>query len=111
MDLSEFAGKEVEILFTLWQDGAFTLQNMYVDDISIILDDSTVWFTDDVESGEMNWISTGWEISDGMNDNSFSLTLLERVNSDMEVEEFRSMNVDPETERGILFLDPIIKRI
>lgn len=110
MDLTEFEGKEVEILFTLWQDGAFTLQNIYVDDISIISDDSTVWFTDDVESGEMDWISTGWEITDGVNDNSFSLTLLERVNSDLNVEEFRYMDIDPTTETGLMYIEPISKK-
>ena len=110
MDLTEFAGKQVEILFTIWQDGAFTLQNMYVDDISIILDDSTVWFSDDVESGVDGWTSTGWYITDGMNDNNFGVILLERVTSDLQVSEIRSMDVDPDTETGIMLVDQIKKK-
>ena len=35
MDLSPFAEHEIDLYFTTWQDGAFTLQMMYVDDISI----------------------------------------------------------------------------
>ncbi len=35
MDLSPFAGHTIDLYFTTWQDGAFTLQMMYVDDISI----------------------------------------------------------------------------
>ena len=107
MDLTAFAGKQVEILFTLWQDGAFTLQNMYVDDISIILDDSTAWFSDDVELGMDGWTSTGWYITDGINDNSFSLTLLEKVDYWGLNGEILNMNLDPDTESGIMFLEPI----
>jgi len=107
MDLTGFAGKEVEILFTLWQDGAFTLQNMYVDDISISTDTDII-LTDDVESGPMSWSSTGWYITDGLNDNSFSLTLLEKVNYWGElIGEIISMDLDPVTQSGLMFLEPV----
>jgi len=35
MDLSQFAGHTITVYFRTWQDGAFTLQMMYVDDIVI----------------------------------------------------------------------------
>jgi hypothetical protein len=72
MDLSPFAGHQIEIHFRLWQDGAFTLQNMYVDDIAI----PEIGFLDDVESGEGDWETDGWYITDGMWDNDFEVTIL-----------------------------------
>ena len=45
MDLTPFAGHTIDLYFTTWQDGAFTLQMMYVDDISI----PEIGFSDDVE--------------------------------------------------------------
>jgi len=35
MDLTPFAGHDIDLYFTTWQDGAFTLQMMYVDDVAI----------------------------------------------------------------------------
>ncbi len=72
MDLSPFAGHQIEIHFRLWQDGAFTLQNMYVDDISI----PELSFFDDVESGEGDWETDGWYITNGMWDNDYEVTIL-----------------------------------
>ncbi len=72
MDLTPFAGHDIDIYFTLWQDGAFTLQNMYVDDISI----PEIAFSDDVEAGEDGWTTTGWYVTDGIQDNDFEVTIL-----------------------------------
>ncbi|MGB5911020.1 MAG: hypothetical protein WBH31_07510, partial [Promethearchaeia archaeon] len=72
MDLSPFAGHQIELHFRLWQDGAFTLQNMYVDDISI----PELGFLDDVESGEGDWETDGWYITDGIWDNDYEVTIL-----------------------------------
>ncbi|MFX1359159.1 MAG: hypothetical protein ACFE8T_02320 [Promethearchaeota archaeon] len=72
MDLSPFAGHQIELHFRLWQDGAFTLQNMYVDDISI----PEIGFFDDVESGEGDWETDGWYITNGMWDNDYEMTVL-----------------------------------
>lgn len=72
MDLTLFAGHEIDLYFTLWQDGAFTLQNMWIDDISI----PEIGFFDDVEAGEGDWISTGWYISDGIFENGWGVTLI-----------------------------------
>jgi hypothetical protein len=73
MDLTPFAGHTIDLYFTTWQDGAFTLQMMYVDDIEI----PEIGFLDDVESGEGNWTSTGWYITDGIWDNNWEATLIE----------------------------------
>ncbi|MFX1433288.1 MAG: hypothetical protein ACFFDL_01535 [Promethearchaeota archaeon] len=72
MDLSPFAGHQIELHFRLWQDGAFTLQNMYVDDIAI----PELGFSDDVESGEGDWETDGWYITDGIWDNDYEMTIL-----------------------------------
>jgi hypothetical protein len=76
MDLSLFAGHTIELYFVLWQDGAFTLQNMYVDDISI----PEIGFFDDVEAGEADWTAGGegwtggWVVSDGKQYNHWGVT-------------------------------------
>jgi hypothetical protein len=75
MDLSPFAGHAIDLYFTTWQDGAFTLQMMYVDDISI----PEIGFVDDVEAGEAGWTTTGWYITDGINDNNWEATLVETL--------------------------------
>lgn len=75
MDLTPFAGHEIELHFRTWQDGAFTLQMMYVDDISI----PEIGFFDDVEAGEDGWASTGWYITDGIWENNWEATLIESL--------------------------------
>jgi bacillopeptidase F (M6 metalloprotease family) len=60
MDLSPFAGHTIDLYFSTWQDGAFTLQMMYVDDISI----PEIGFFDDVKAGVDGWTSTGWYVTD-----------------------------------------------
>lgn len=72
MDLSAFGGHQIEIHFRLWQDGAFTLQNMYVDDISI----PEIGFTDDIEAGEDGWATDGWYVTDGILYNDWEVTVL-----------------------------------
>ncbi len=72
MDLSAFKGHQVEVHFRLWQDGAFTLQNMYVDDISI----PEIGFSDDVEAGEDGWATDGWYVTDGILYNDWEVTVL-----------------------------------
>ncbi len=73
MDLGQFAGHTITLYFRTWQDGAFTLQMMYVDDIVITGMD----FSDDVEAGSHGWISpaagdTGqWTIGTGLVPNNW----------------------------------------
>ena len=75
MDLSAFAGHTIDLYFTSWQDGAFTLQMMYVDDISI----PEVGFYDDVEAGADGWTTTGWYRTTGILPNDWQATLIETL--------------------------------
>jgi hypothetical protein len=108
MDLSPFAGHTIELYFRTWQDGAFTLQMMYVDDISI----PELGFFDDVEAGEDGWTADGWYRTDGIRDNGFGVTTIDTRwvftahypkpigNIDMELHDVRQMTVDPTTQSG-----------
>ena len=109
MDLTPFAGHAVDLYFTTWQDGAFTLQMMYVDDIAI----PEIGFFDDVEAGEDGWTSAGWFVTDGIQDNGFGVTTIDTKgvptarypeparNNAMTLHKVRTMTVDPVTQSGI----------
>ena len=100
MDLTPFAGHEIELHFRLWQDGAFTLLNMYVDDISI----PEIGLFDDVESGEDGWMTDGWEVTTGLFDNGWDMTVFdfkEKTNG-MELGGIWEMDVDFATQSGIV---------
>ena len=73
MDLSPFAGHRIDLYFTTWQDGAFTLKMMYVDNISI----PEIGFFDDVESGEGDWTSTEWYVTDGIESNNIGVVVID----------------------------------
>ena len=108
MDLTPFAGHDIELYFTTWQDGAFTLQMMYVDDISI----PELAFSDDVEAGADGWTSTGWTVTDGIVDNGWDVTTIDTKwvptarypepagNSAMPLHSISHMYVDPLTQMG-----------
>ena len=86
MDLSDFAGHVIDLKFTTWQDGAFTLQQMYVDDILITADGNPIYF-DDVEDPDQiplgwdttpNWDGGGsWSISLAYAENNWQATFIE----------------------------------
>ncbi len=108
MDLSDFAGHSIDLYFTTWQDGAFTLQMMYVDDISF----TGISFQDGAENGPGDWTTTGWYITDGIRDNGFGVATLDTKwvpvarypepagNKAMELHSVSVMSVDPSTESG-----------
>ena len=73
MDLSDFADHTIDLYFTTWQDGAYTLQMMYVDDIEIT---NGVLPFDDVESGPGTWLSTGWSIYECLEVNNYQGTII-----------------------------------
>ena len=84
MNLSSFAGDIIELHFRTWQDGAFTYQMMYIDDISITADaveifsdpaeDKGTWSTSpDYEGGST------WYIFDCFADNNWQATLIETL--------------------------------
>ncbi len=95
MDLSPFAGHTIDLYFTTWQDGAFTLQMMYVDDISI----PEIGFFDDVEAGEDGWTSTGWYVTDGLLDNDFGGNVIQ-VKNGTKLIGVRPLVIDPDTQSG-----------
>lgn len=100
MDLTPFAGDTIEIYFRLWQDGAFTLMNMFVDDISI----PEIGFFDDVESGAAGWTTDGWVVSDGLFANGFDMTVFDfkEKKNGMELGGIWEMEVDFATQDGVV---------
>jgi hypothetical protein len=114
MDLSPFAGHTIDLYFTLWQDGAFTLVNMFIDDISI--PELDVPFFDDVEAGEDGWTTTGWYITDGVFPNGWSLNVIttKGVTSDRYPDTSgwkllwrRKMRMDQGTQSGYMWISPV----
>ena len=109
MDLTPFAGHDIDVYFTTWQDGAFTLQMMYVDDIAI----PEIGFFDDVEAGEDGWTSAGWYVTDGILDNGFSVVTIDTKwvptarypepagNNPMSLHSVSNLTVDPDTQSGV----------
>jgi hypothetical protein len=110
MDLSMFAGHTIDLYFTTWQDGAFTLQMMYVDDIAI----PEIGFFDDVEAGEDGWTSTGWYVTDGILANGLNIVTLDvkgvptarypepADNNAMQLRRIFTMMTDPDTQEGMV---------
>jgi len=98
MDLTPFAGDTIELHFRLWQDGAFTLVNMFVDDISI----PELGFFDDVEAGEDGWSTDGWTVSIGLWDNGWDMTVFDfkEKRNGMELGGIWEMDVDFATQSG-----------
>lgn len=110
MELTPFAGHDIDLYFTTWQDGAFTLQMMYVDDIAI----PEIGFFDDVEYGEDGWTTTGWYVTDGIQDNGFGVVVIDTKwvpterypepagNNAMSLHRIKTMEVDAATQTGSL---------
>ena len=100
MDLDPFAGHSIELHFRLWQDGAFTLVNMFVDDISI----PELGFSDDVEAGEDGWATDGWSVSEGLWDNGWDMTVFDfkEKRNGMELGGIWEMDIDFATQSGTM---------
>ena len=100
MDLGAFADHNIDIHFRLWQDGAFTLLNMFVDDISI----TEIGFFDDVEGGEDGWTTDGWTVSDGIWYNGWDMIVFDfkEKSHGMELGGIWEMDVDFATQSGIV---------
>jgi hypothetical protein len=74
MDLTLFAGHNIELYFTCWTDGAINLQGWYIDDIEI----PEIGFSDNVESGANGWTANaGWSITTGVIENDFRVNVIE----------------------------------
>jgi len=104
MDLSAFAGHEIELYFTYWTDPYTLGQGWYVDDIAI----PELGFFDDVESGTDGWtVNTGWEIAPSIIvPNDFEVNFIETLNLANKKGQIRTihhispMTLDDETEEG-----------
>ncbi|MFX1590722.1 MAG: hypothetical protein ACFFC1_21525 [Promethearchaeota archaeon] len=114
MDLTPFAGHTIDLYFTTWQDGAFTLMMMYVDDIAIT--GPEIDFFDDVEAGEAGWTNNGWEITDGIYPNGWSMNLItvkgvtaDRYpdTSDWKLKMRRQMWIRSGTQTGCMWITPV----
>ncbi|KKN26018.1 hypothetical protein LCGC14_0878900 [marine sediment metagenome] len=84
MDLTPFAGHVIDLYFTTWQDGAFTLQQMYVDNISITADGNPLYFDDVEDEAAEDWDTTpnfegggSWSISVAYAVNNWQATVIE----------------------------------
>ncbi len=102
MDLTPFSGHPIELHFRLWQDGAFSLLNMFIDDISIT--GPEIEFFDDVESGDFGWLTDGWAIMDGIFPNGWGMTVFnfKAKNKGMELGGIWRMEVDYATQDGVV---------
>lgn len=108
MDLTPFAGQRISLYFTTWQDGASTLQMMYVDNIKI----DAIGFVDSAETGNTGWVMDQWEITDGKKDNNYGVTTLETLTvptfdaqgvqngEKVVLLDIEEMEINPATEKG-----------
>jgi hypothetical protein len=77
MDLTPFAGHDIELYFTYWTDGYTTLLGWYIDDIEI----PEIGFYDDIESGPDGWtVNAGWYITTGVVENDFKVNFIQTIN-------------------------------
>ncbi len=84
MNLTLFAGHVIDLYFTTWQDGAFTLQQMYVDNILITADGNPIYFDDVPDEIPAGWDTTpnfdgggSWSISVAYAENNWQATYIE----------------------------------
>jgi len=76
MDLTPFAGHDIELYFTYWTDPYTEGLGWYVDDIEIA---PNVFF-DNVESGTNGWtVNAGWSITTGVIPNKFQVNFIQTV--------------------------------
>jgi len=77
VDLSVYAGKQVEIRYRLVSNSSTQSDGWYIDDIKIDETESATLsypFTDDMEGGELNWHSTSWELVADAKSGSYAFT-------------------------------------
>jgi hypothetical protein len=106
MDLTPFAGHDIELYFTYWTDPFYLELGWYIDDIEI----PEIGFTDDCEAGEDGWVAdpAGWYLTTGTVDNDFEVNFIRTqtvdpgfypYNSGTEHRIYR-MSLDDNTETG-----------
>ncbi len=87
IDISEFAGKKVDLQFTVITDSAVNLDGMLVDDISIPLIDYKANF----ESDDGGWVSRGWALAQNSLPQSFEISVI-REGMNPNVERYTLLN-------------------
>ena len=106
MDLSMFAGCEIELFFTYWTDPFTEELGWYIDDVEI----PEISFSDDMESGLGSWtVNAGWEYTDGIVQpwNDFEVNFIRTIDFYDRKGELRKsfnlinrMGLNSETEEG-----------
>ena len=105
MDLTAFAGHEIELYFTYWTD-PYTLEaGWYIDDISI----PEIIFSDDCENEEHGWTTdNGWTRDNALHYNDFEVNLITIKNVYQEAgelwksfKEINSIELTDDTELGM----------
>jgi len=104
MDLTPFAGHDIELYFTYWTD-PYTLElGYYIDDIEI----PEIGFFDDVESGAGAWtVNAGWYRTNGLitDDNDYTVNFIQHVEIThpkfaLQYTKVTPMDLDDSTETG-----------
>lgn len=64
IDMSEYAGQDILLGFRYMTDWGTSFEGFYIDDVSVVADESAV-FQDNGENGEEEWNVSGWMLSKG----------------------------------------------
>jgi hypothetical protein len=93
MDLTPFAGHDIQLHFTYWTDPYTLGRGWYIDDIEI----PELGFFDNVESGADGWTANaGWYITTGVIENDFKVNFIETINIANKKGEIRTIhNISP----------------
>jgi len=76
MDLTPFAGHQIELHFTYWTDAAYNEKGWFIDNIEI----PQIGFSDNVEAGTNGWtILAGWQRTTGLVKNSFKSNIIQKI--------------------------------
>ena len=115
MDLTPFAGHVIDLYFTTWQDGAFTLQQMYVDNINITADGIIELEYDEVlDEVITDWDATpnyegggSWSISVAYAENNWQATFIETFKEPTKRNPKGPNPSEPSPERELLSMQHI----
>jgi len=99
MDLSPFAGHNIELYFTYWSDGFVLGSGWYIDDIAI----PELNYDYDVEEEDSSWtVNAGWHRNDEFALNNFEASFINIGYYGADPIEYNvfSMDLDDDTEEG-----------
>jgi hypothetical protein len=81
VDLTRYAGQEIQVRFEYITDDAVTQPGMIVDDVTI----PEIGYEDDFETGDGGWVSEGWIRTNNVLPQEFLVQLVQPGNSDAPV--------------------------